>query len=448
MSDQGSEGEPATEPRRYGLAEVMEHARKLATQGGDSEGADKILQEVVAQVPGFPDAWNFRGIIAAHGGRYDEAEGFIRRAIELAPEYADAHSNLGNLLLKQKRHDEAVGCYQRAVALRPELVSAHHNLGNAYKAQNRYPEAIASYKRAVELAPERGPSHFSLAQAYTDLGLTEQALEGYKASLRLSPGETSIYAQLGSVLVACGQLDNAAKMYRAWVTVDPDNATARHMLAACTGEAVEGRASDGYVRETFDLFADCFDRVLSNLQYRAPALVSEGVAALLGQPAGNLDVVDAGCGTGLCGESLRPYARRLVGVDLSGGMLEKALARKLYDQLHHHELVAFLNGAPGAYDLVVSADTLVYFGKLDAAMAAAATALRPGGHLVFTVERAEEAEAPEGFRLHPHGRYSQSEPYLRSVLTAAGLHPRSLTRCVLRNENSKPVEGLLVVAAR
>ena len=37
-------------------------------------------------------------------------------------------------------------------------------------------------------------------------------------------------------------------------------------------------------------------------------------------------VLDAGCGTGLCGPLLRPYAKRLVGVDLSSGMLERARA--------------------------------------------------------------------------------------------------------------------------
>ena len=41
-------------------------------------------------------------------------------------------------------------------------------------------------------------------------------------------------------------------------------------------------------------------------------------------PAKALDILDAGCGTGLCGPLLAPYARRLVGVDLSDGMLKHA----------------------------------------------------------------------------------------------------------------------------
>ncbi|WP_425536227.1 methyltransferase domain-containing protein, partial [Chromobacterium vaccinii] len=40
-----------------------------------------------------------------------------------------------------------------------------------------------------------------------------------------------------------------------------------------------------------------------------------------------------GCGTGLAGEAVRPYASRLDGVDLSAGMLERASAKGIYDSL-------------------------------------------------------------------------------------------------------------------
>jgi len=63
-----------------------------------------------------------------------------------------------------------------------------------------------------------------------------------------------------------------------------------------------------------------------------------------------------------------------------------------------------------AWDVIISADTLVYFGDLAPVMAAARRGLRPGGHLIFTLEHAGDAEAPAGFRINPHGRYSQPKP--------------------------------------
>ena len=47
-------------------------------------------------------------------------------------------------------------------------------------------------------------------------------------------------------------------------------------------------------------------------------------------------------------------------------------------------------------------------------------ALRPGGAFVFTAERSEPDGAPSGYRIHPHGRYSHTERYLRTVLASAG----------------------------
>ena len=101
------------------------------------------------------------------------------------------------------------------------------------------------------------------------------------------------------------------------------------MLAACSGHDVPPRASDAFVEKTFDSFAASFDSKLAKLQYRAPALVAEMLADSDLEASKTLDVLDAGCGTGLCGPLIAPYARRLVGVDLSARMLAQAQARRL-----------------------------------------------------------------------------------------------------------------------
>ena len=49
-----------------------------------------------------------------------------------------------------------------------------------------------------------------------------------------------------------------------------------------------------------------------------------------------------------------------------------------------------------------------------------------------------------GFRLHPHGRYSHRDSYLREVLAAAGLAVEGLQQAQLRVEAGKPVEGWVV----
>jgi len=159
-----------------------------------------------------------------------------------------------------------------------------------------------------------------------------------------------------------------------------------------------------------------------------------------------LDVLDAGCGTGLCGPLLVPYARRLVGVDLSEGMLALAKAKHVYDALIQRELTDHLRDHPAAFDVIVSADTLVYFGDLGSVIAAAAGALRPNGLFIFTLEHAVGV-SDINWRLELHGRYSHARPYVERVLTVAGLQPW-ITPAELRMESGAPVAGLVIRGAK
>jgi len=166
-----------------------------------------------------------------------------------------------------------------------------------------------------------------------------------------------------------------------------------------------------------------------------------------GEASKSLDVLDAGCGTGLCGPLGAPYARRLVGVDLSTRMLAQAEARKVYDQLFKVELTAYLRDNPGAFDAIVSADTLVYFGPLEEVVAAAADALRPGGRLIFTVESLIDGASDAGYAISHHGRYSHRRDYLERVLMEAKLQPE-IVPADLRLEAGDPVAGLVVRATK
>ncbi len=195
-----------------------------------------------------------------------------------------------------------------------------------------------------------------------------------------------------------GRVSEAAEIYRKWLACDPDNPIPKHMLAASTGENVPTRAGDAYLSEIFDAFADSFDENLHELGYRAPELLAAAVATKLGARVElsqvawifSMRAAERGCADRCSG----PMAGTLVGVDISPGMLDKARARGMCDELIVEELSTFMRRRPASVDVIVSADTLVYFGALEEPLAAAYACLRNGGLQQFTLERLDPSGCP------------------------------------------------------
>lgn len=434
---------PQHMPARQALLTAMQ-----LHQNGYWDAAQELYERLIKLDPRNANALHYLGVLLHAREKSEEGIKRIEQSIALDPKVPDWHSNLGNVLLNLGRLEEAADAYARAVALAPNNAAVLNNLGALRRAQDRFEEAESAYFKALELDPTRGDAHNNLANLYNQMGQIELSLKHFCEALILNPKLHSARKMLGLAYYTLRRFDEAAKVYRDWVAEEPDNPVPRHYLAACTGEAVPDRATDGYVEKTFDDFAESFDANLERLTYRAPQFVANAVARIHGEPARQIDILDAGCGTGLCGPLVAPYARKLVGMDLSAQMLAKAEPRGVYDLLHKAELTAYLQDHHAAFDLVISADTLCYFGKLDAVAGAAHGALRDQGWLVFTVESLVDAESKEDFHLNPHGRYSHSRSYVETVLRDAGFKHIDDEHVQLRTEGGLPVMGWLISAQR
>ncbi|MBS0394489.1 MAG: tetratricopeptide repeat protein [Proteobacteria bacterium] len=431
------------EPRRVGPDEAIAIGLTLHKEG-HLEAAEAIYRKVLDAVPGHVDAMHYLALVALESGDPPAAERIIGYVLEAAPAHADAHANLGLVYNALGRLPEAEAAFRRAIELDPKQANAYSNLGIVLRALGRPEEAEATYRRAIEVNPQHAEAHHNLGTLLSAGGRIKEAVHHYCVATTLDPAHRQVWRSLAYAYATIGDRDNAVRVVREWLERHPGDPVAEHTLAATSGEGVPARAADAYVERIFDDFAATFDLRLASLGYRAPQLC----AALLGElraADGGAEVLDAGCGTGLCAPLLAPYARRLTGVDLSANMLDKARQRGGYDELVRAELGAYLAAQPGRFDVIVSADTLCYFGDLGPVLAAAAGALAPGGVLVFTVEGAPPEV--EGYRLDPHGRYCHARPYLEAALAAAGLVAR-IEPAQLRMEGGEPVAGLVVAARR
>ena len=111
------------------------------------------------------------------------------------------------------------------------------------------------------------------------------------------------------------------------------------MIAALGGRRAPRNAPDDYVRRQFDSYAEDFDKSLvGDLEYQAPELIEKALKAVRAPDAPPADIADLGCGTGLVGPRVRPWARSLVGIDLSPKMIREARKRRVYDKLVMDEI--------------------------------------------------------------------------------------------------------------
>lgn len=261
-------------------------------------------------------------------------------------------------------------------------------------------------------------------------------------ALDLTPGWALGWFRLGEMREAAGALDAAAEAWLAALRFDPRDRLGAALRLALMGRVPRADAPpSAFVEALFDQYADTFDAALvEKLAYRVPALLSD---ALHRQGGRIFDLaLDLGCGTGLTGEMLRPFARRLEGFDISARMLAKARARGIYDRLEKADLQDFRYES-GEPDLVVAADVFMYLGALARVTEAVAGLLARDGLFAFSVERL----AGEGdFALLPSRRYAHSEPYVRRVLAENGLNVLWLDEQVIRQDRGEPIIGLIVVA--
>jgi predicted TPR repeat methyltransferase len=259
--------------------------------------------------------------------------------------------------------------------------------------------------------------------------------------VRLDPNATAAHLQLAALWLDAGEPDNAETEIAAAEKNGADEVIVSAQRAAIAEHRGLKRASSGFVRHLFDQFAGDYDeRMRTRLGYAAPEILRDLCALLLGPPRKALDILDLGCGTGLSGAAFAPYARRLVGVDLSPGMLAKARALATYDQL----LVADIEELPGdvgLYDLVTTADVLVYLGDLAKTFDQVRRHLKPEGLWALTTEKSEA----DDFALGPKRRYRHSERYLRAQAEAHDFEVVSLIECVTRYNAGVPVPSLAAI---
>jgi predicted TPR repeat methyltransferase len=394
-------------------------------RGGWRAEAAAEVERSLAEVPGQHDSWVFLGNLKRELGDLEGAAAAFQAAISLEESSQLGWQGLGLVRQVERRHAEAIDCLLASIGRGQPTAPILAVLGQLFYSTGQFVKSRRAYSAAAEMDPGaamyrqmlRETEFLCAAMDGAEIGGAVAAYEGGRAAW---PGEAhkgveALLHSSFSLLGAYGHAEAARRVAEARARMFPGNATAAYLLHAIDGDATVARSPDDYLVEHFDALAANFDRhLVGTLGYDVPEKIGRSLRERV--PAGSrLDVLDAGCGTGLCGPEVRGIAATLTGVDVSGEMVARARERGTYDRLVCGELTSFLMGEPGAFDVVVAADVIIYFGDLAPLAGALAGAIRPGGLLVFSTERA----ASGGHVLLSSGRFAHDPAYVRGVFGGA-----------------------------
>jgi predicted TPR repeat methyltransferase/thioredoxin-like negative regulator of GroEL len=467
---------------------------------GEALGAADDAAAAVIADPGDASAKAMLGMALIRLERFDEAASCLREAVAAAPRHPGFRAAYAHALDAMSQFAGTAATLSDGIAAVPSSVELRvAAIVNALRrGQPREASEIAQAARRDGIADAR--VFELLGHALGMLGDDSAAAEAYADALKLGPED----AYLRYLAAASAWDSGTCASTAATAGVARNSAGIIDRRSVAEAFVTTDRAPAEFLRHVFDEFATQYERHQIAQGTRLPGIIRKAVLAHVphladGVPFG--PVLDLGCGTGLVGVALSDLpVRGLAGVDISAGMLAQAEAKGIYDALRHADMAAILaGGAPSTaawfahapaspadgqcrgtvsrediqcvgdacfadgWGLIVAADSLCYFGTLDATLADAFEALRPGGVMIFSLDEwhgrssdADETAAAETgagnnavmWRKAALGRYAHDIQSVADLAARIGFELRGLHRETFRQERGVRVDGAIFVLAR
>ncbi|RTL52555.1 MAG: methyltransferase domain-containing protein [Bradyrhizobiaceae bacterium] len=280
-------------------------------------------------------------------------------------------------------------------------------------------------------------------------GDLEGAADLMAQAAELAPNFASAWFALGELKQELNLHGEAIKAYRKAIEADPLDRHGAKLRLMRLGVEKLSDMPPAYVQSLFDQYAPRFeDALINDLGYRGPQVLLNAVVAACHtgkRPPFFKRALDLGCGTGLAARAFARNADEFVGIDLSPGMIAKARQTGLYARLEVADMVQGLAHEPAErFDLVLSADAIIYLPDLAPVLKQIARVLQPGGIAAFTTE----THSGDGVIIGAGFRYAHGAKHVRDAIAAGGLTLCRLEDVSTRNENNAPVPGLVAIARK
>lgn len=412
-------------------------------RAGEHRAAATRLNDLQREAPTDPRVFLTGVMLADAVGNAAGALQAAERAVAVAPRWAPALIALARVLARQGEFERALAEADKAVAAAPralQILEPATSIANMAGDKDR----AAAY---LELSQRAAPDNTSvrLSRGYNLLARRQfvDASRIFAAVLETEPVNLLALTGLARTALDRGDMKAAKAQFDELLLMHPDNSYYQYCADVADGKTPLKQPPE-IAQSLFDGYATRFDKhLVGALKYRVPKRIAE----IVRQHRPNLDfaMLDLGCGTGLMGVYVGKPHGGLVGVDVSGGMINEAIKHNIYDRFHQVNLLDALQASPtGSFDVITAADVFIYVGELSDAIVNAKRMLRPGGLFVFSCE-ATTADEPD-LVLRPTERYAHSEASMRNLCQVAGFGAVDIEPFDIREEDGQAINGFIVVA--
>lgn len=352
-------------------------------------------------------------------------------------------------MLQAGNRDSAIQLLTDYCKKRPNDAETRRDIG-IFLQQNNMPfKAESFYLDALRINNDHAVIHFNLGVIYQNINMVNQAIKSYKRAIDVSANYTQAYANLGYLYKQTGDITKCRQACLIAQRLEPENPQVKHMIASLGINEAPEAASQDYIKNLYDNYAEKYDQHLSiTLKSKVPELIYKATLALYNRDTEsgiieNINILDLGCGTGISGELFSKHTNKMVGIDLSEKMIAEAKKKDIYSSLIISDITEYLNNNSEMYDIIISSDVLIYFGNLHNVFKGATKALHDGGLFSFSIEALSEESGD--YSLKESGRYKHNHKYISNLAEENNLSILSATKTVLRQQNNEDVKGRIYV---
>ncbi len=374
---------------------------------------------------------------------YNEAAEYYKKLITLDPGNIFAYKYYCLSLLRSKEFSQVIKVSDKALVIDPDNVEILNIICEAYLALGNIDAAKTICLNAFQISTTDVNTYINMGNALQKNHQYEDAIEWYEKALKIEPDNANVYHNLGISYFRLNDNVRAADKFRKAIEIRPDLSISKHMLAVAEGDNTE-RAESGYVTDLFDEYAHRYDKHQKDLKYKVPEHINNAVRNLYADNylKNKVDILDLGCGTGLCAPYLEDIISSILGVDLSPDMIKQASNLGLYSELVVEDMSACMNSRPDSFDLAISGDVFIYVGDLSREFKAAKTALRDNAYFVFTVQVNDDVLE---YELTDTGRYNHAGSYIQYLSDSHDFKMISKDDIISRVDYGVPINSRLYV---